>query len=628
MKRKKAILAIMLAGVITGMTATTIAVPMTAYAATTTESTSDSTTDTTSSTTAVASNATDSTNSVSTPPEKPDGDTSGPSDNGGTPPEMPSGEAPSGEAPDGAPGNGGESSAPGNGGGQSSAPTSYTAATEYSEDTTTTDEAYDSTGTDENAVLISGGNVVLNNPTVTRNSSDSTGGDNASFYGVGASILNTGGTAYVNGGTITSDAKGGAGIFSYGDSATTYAKGVTINTTEDTSGGVHVAGGGTLYGWGLDVTTNGESSAAIRSDRGGGTMVIDGGTYTTNGTGSPSIYSTADITVNNATLIANNSEGICIEGENTIRLFDSDLTSNMPDNEQNDTTWSVILYQSMSGDSEEGTSEFDMVGGSLTSSNGGIFYTTNTASKFYIEDVEITSTQDGGADYFLRVTGNENQRGWGNSGSNGADCTFTASNQEMDGDIIYDSISNLDLYMENGSVLAGGIIDDESSAGGTTGDGEANVYISDDSKWVVTKDSALTNLYNEGTIVDSDGNTVSIVGADGTTYVEGTSSYTITVSGTYSATADFSGASTAPSWSDYEVDCPTELTADSLGTKTTTATAASVSATDAEADSSAVAATEAYAKKSVNAVKIAVIAVICAIAAALFGVLAHVKRKK
>lgn len=465
MKRKKAILAIMLAGVITGMGTTAIAMPMTAYAATSTTTESTSTTDTsstsdTATSTTIASNSTSSTNSTSTPPAKPDGDNgSAPSGNGGTPPEKPSGDSsnssdssdsstppamPSGEAPSGdsssAPSGEAPDGAPGNGGGQSQAPTSYTAATEFSSDTTTTDETYDSTGTDENAVLISGGKVVLNNPTVTRTSSDSTGGDNASFYGVGASILNDGGEAYVNGGTITSDAKGGAGIFSYGDSATTYAKGVTINTTEDTSGGVHVAGGGTLYGWGLDVTTNGESSAAIRSDRGGGTMVIDGGTYTTNGTGSPAVYSTADITVNNATLTANNSEGICIEGQNTIRLFDSDLTSNMPDNDQNDTTWSVILYQSMSGDSEEGTSEFDMVGGSLTSSNGGIFYTTNTASNFYVENVDITSTQDGGADYFLRVSGNTNARGWGSTGSNGADCTFTASDQEMDGDIIYDSI--------------------------------------------------------------------------------------------------------------------------------------------------------------------------------------------
>lgn len=120
-------------------------------------------------------------------------------------------------------------------------------------------------------------------------------------------------------------------------------------------------------------------------------MVIDGGTYTSNGTGSPALYCTADISVNNSTLTATNSEGICLEGLNTTRLFNTDLTSDMPDQEQNNgLTWSVIVYQSMSGYSEVGEGTFEMVGGSLNSKNGGLFYTTNTESKFYLNDVDIT----------------------------------------------------------------------------------------------------------------------------------------------------------------------------------------------------------------------------------------------
>ena len=66
----------------------------------------------------------------------------------------------------------------------------------------------------------------------------------------------------------------------------------------------------------------------------GGTMVVDGGTYTSNGIGSPAIYSTADIAVHDADLTANNSEATCIEGLNAIRLFDCDLTGNMPDDNE------------------------------------------------------------------------------------------------------------------------------------------------------------------------------------------------------------------------------------------------------------------------------------------------------
>ena len=170
-----------------------------------------------------------------------------------------------------------------------------------------------------------------------------------SFYGVGAAVLATDGNAYVKGGTVTTDTAGGAGLFAY-NNGTVYAADTKITTKQDTSGGIHAAGGGTFYAWDLDVETNGESSAAIRSDRGGGKMVVDGGTYTSNGTGSPAIYSTADIAVNEATLAANGSEAICIEGLNSIHLYDSDLTGNMSDDSRNDCTWNVILYQSMSGD--------------------------------------------------------------------------------------------------------------------------------------------------------------------------------------------------------------------------------------------------------------------------------------
>lgn len=131
--------------------------------------------------------------------------------------------------------------------------------------------------------------VTISDSTIKRTSSDSTGGDNSSFYGVGAAVLTTEGTTTVKDLTITTDAKGGAGVFSYGNGVS-YVENTKITTKQDTSGGLHVAGGGKLYAWDVTATTNGESSAAIRSDRGGGTMVVDGGTYTSNGTGSPAIH--------------------------------------------------------------------------------------------------------------------------------------------------------------------------------------------------------------------------------------------------------------------------------------------------------------------------------------------------
>ena len=300
-------------------------------------------------------------------------------------------------------------------GGQDSGVDSYAAANEYSSDETVSDTSLESTETNENAALVSNGaEVTFNNDAISRTSSDSQGGDNSSFYGVGAAVLATDGTAYVKDSTITTDSKGGAGLFAYGD-GTVYAADTDISTQQDTSGGIHAAGGGKLYAWDLSVETNGESSAAIRSDRGGGTMVVDDGTYTSNGVGSPAVYCTADIAVNNAELTANGSEAVCIEGLNSLRLYNSNLTGNMSDDDQNDTTWTVILYQSMSGDSEVGNSTFQMDGGTITSKNGGLFYTTNTECTIALKDVDITYNDD--SEFFLQCTGNNNQRGWGQSGS-------------------------------------------------------------------------------------------------------------------------------------------------------------------------------------------------------------------
>lgn len=542
-----------------------------------------------------------------TPPDMPNGDMSGMPMDGNTPPDMPSGDIPTmpeggmGGMPEGGMGgmpegdmgsmpdmpsggmsteatiadisigdtvtittddngyaativlaasNGGQN--PDNMGGATVDADSYSAAVKIETETETHDAVYTSSGKDENAVLVYGGvTAKLHGAEITRTSADSTGGDNSSFYGIGACALVINGELYIFDGTVNTDASGGTGVFAYGD-GTAYVSNTVINTKQDTSGGIHVAGGGKLYAWDLTVETNGESSAAIRSDRGSGTMVVNGGTYTSNGVGSPAIYSAADITVNNAVLTATGSEAICIEGLNSIRLFDCSLSGNMKDLSQNDCTWNIILYQSMSGDSQIGNSTFEMVGGKLAAQNGGMFYTTNTESTFILSGVDITYADEN--DFFLKCTGNSNQRGWGTAGKNGADCSFTAIDQAMCGDIIWDSISKLDFYALNGSVLTGAVLQDETNAG-NGGDGYCSMYIDSDSVWVVTGNSKVSSLHCAGTIKDGDGNAVSVVDADGNVFVSGTSEYTVTVD-SYSPTADTSAASSADSWSRFEVEKP------------------------------------------------------------------------
>jgi hypothetical protein len=156
------------------------------------------------------------------------------------------------------------------------------------------------------------------------------------------------------------------------------------------------------------VDTQGESSAAIRSDRGGGTETVTGGTYTTHGKHSPAVYSTADVAVTDATLYAENTEGVVIEGKNSVTLDDCTVTGNAKGNAtRTGVVNNVMIYQSMSGDASEGTGSFTMKGGSFDAEHGTLFYVTNTDASIDLTDVDIDNA-DG---QLLIVAGNDGQ--WG-----------------------------------------------------------------------------------------------------------------------------------------------------------------------------------------------------------------------
>ena len=268
----------------------------------------------------------------------------------------------------------------------------------------------------------------------------------------------------------------------------------------------------------LTVDTSGNSAAAIRSDRGGGTVNVNKGTYTSNGYNSPAVYSTADISVSNAKLTANNSEALVIEGKNSIKLEDCDVYGNMSDTKgssSEENVHNVMIYQSMSGDAAVGTSEFDMTGGTLTGNNGDMIYVTNTHSIINMSGVDIVNNDSDG--YFMRVSGNSASHGWGSAGSNGAQVEFTADEQEIEGDIIVDSISTLDFSLTNGSVLTGTINVVDNEQNGKAVDDNADVVIDEDSVWNLTGDCVITSLENNGTI-NFNGYTITL--ADGTVISE------------------------------------------------------------------------------------------------------------
>ena len=492
-----------------------------------------------------------------TPPEKPDGNSgNAPDGNGGTPPEKPDGN--SGNAPDGMGGSSFESDgttltfkltdstqitleflqgssegtaddiavgsvlavtldddgnalsvlvknmSAGGGFGASGEVTNGTAANLISENVSESDTEYTSVGDDENALRVDGVEAVLSNITVNKNGGDSSNTENGDFYGQNAGLLALNGAMVtITDSTFNTGAVNGNAVFSYGEGTVVNISDSRIRTTERNSGGIQTTGGATMNATDLDVETQGSSSAAIRSDRGGGTVTVSGGSYVTNGTGSPAIYCTADITASNAVLTANASEGVVVEGKNSVTLNDCTVTGSMSgtyNGDSDENIHTIMIYQSMSGDAAVGEAYFSATGGSITGLAGDMFYVTNTDCTIKLSNVEFTQAND----TFLRIEGNSSSRGWGTQDANGGDVILTADRQTIEGNILVDSISSLDMTLTscefNGAVNPDG-------EGGTV-----KVTMDADSTWTLTADSYITELNGDVSRIVTNGHTLYVNG--------------------------------------------------------------------------------------------------------------------
>ena len=362
----------------------------------------------------------------------------------------------------------------------------------------------------EHAIEVSGEEKEYSNAGVTK--TGEADGDEADFYGENSAVFATEkGTLTIKDSLIETDGTHANAVFSYGEGTTVNISGSVIETQGNCSGGLMTTGGGTMNAENLTINTSGNSSAAIRSDRGGGTVTVTKGYYRTTGTGSPVVYSTADITVNDAYMESTASQGVVVEGKNSVSLNNVDLVAdnNTKNSDKSDFYQAVMIYQSMSGDAAEGTSSFSANGSSITNRNGDVFFVNNTATKISLTDTAITNEDADGV--FLRAAA----AGWGSEGSNGGKVELTASKQTINGDIIVDDVSALNLYLKDSSSFSGAVNPDGQN-------GDVYVEIEDGSTWKLTSDSYVSGLtVGKGSAIDLNGHKLFV---DGSEYTAGSAS--------------------------------------------------------------------------------------------------------
>lgn len=354
--------------------------------------------------------------------------------------------------------------------------------------------SYLAEGDDESALEASGDvEVSVSDAVLQKFSGKASSADAASFRGLNAAVrVYEDATVHLKDCEILATAQNATGVFAY-ENGTVYLDACTVTVTGGGAGGIQVAGGGTLIGNNLIVSS--ASKAAIRSDRGGGTLILDGGTYTSTGAnGCPAIYSTADITVRNADCISENSRAVIIEGKNSVTLENCTLTGNDQSTKEGSVKANVLLYQSASGDASVGTSTFTMSGGHMTCQSGAMFYCTNTATEVYLTDTDLTLSEDG---TLLIVSAGR----WGKDSHNGGHCELHAVNQDLKGDIYVDEISSLSLSLA-----------DSRYTGAVHSEGTVSVKMDVGSVWTLTGDSAISSLCGDTSGLDLNGYTLTVGG--------------------------------------------------------------------------------------------------------------------
>jgi hypothetical protein len=420
---------------------------------------------------------------------------------------------------------------------------------------------YYSDDADVNAILIkNGGSLKLAESILNKTGDTASTGDDADFYGINSAILvNTNGTLDISNVDITTNSKGSNGIFvtnaeasgsSNGESAqseggqppeatenggdgsqppeapgnaggqegqppegqgggepgqttvegTTEAniKNVKITTHSDKSRGLDATYNGIINAENVIINTDGQSCAALATDRGEGHVhvknsEINTGVSKDSGRGSPLIYSTGNITCENTKGTAYVSQIACIEGKNSIELTDCDMTGYAQGNRQDEGTYvdlgGIFIYQSMSGDADVGTSTFTAKNSKLKISEDSsvageapMFHVTNTACVINLDNTEC-SYKSG---VFLESS---SQNQWGSEGSNGGVCELNTDNEKIDGNVIVDSISSLTWNMKNTEFN-----------GAINSTGNATVNVGEDSTWTLSGDSSVSSLAVTGNI--------------------------------------------------------------------------------------------------------------------------------
>lgn len=356
-----------------------------------------------------------------------------------------------------------------------------------------------------------GGTVTLDQNTLVKSGdSINTDGTNSIVYTTGSSFTK------IDQSDLQSTSKGSSGIVA-NEKAMVYANDSAIMTSNDFSNGLEAVSSGQIIANQMDITTQGNQSAAVNVKQNDGSISLTNSILSTDGNDAPLLHANGTIEADNVSGNASHSKIAEVEGGQHLSIYNSQLSSTNNHLLQNELIKNGIRIQCVQDSSTKEKARIDVCNSILSTmiDEGSMFYVDGQDTNIVLNKSLLSFDCDH-VDLLHVSNGN---------------VKLTGSEETMVGNITVESHAKVDMYLLDGSSYTGSTSCEEQ--------GTLNMNISSDSSWIVSSDCKVNclNIESGGEIIDAGGNLVTIT-QQGKPIISGTSPYTVTVEGKVGSSFD------------------------------------------------------------------------------------------
>lgn len=356
-----------------------------------------------------------------------------------------------------------------------------------------------------------GGTVTLDQNTLVKSGdSINTDGTNSIVYTTGSSFTK------IAQSDLQSTSKGSSGIAA-SEKAMVYANDSSILTSNDSANGLEAVSSGQIIANKMDITTQGNQSAAVNVKQNDGSISLTNSILSTDGNDAPLLHANGTIEADNVSGNASHSKIAEVEGGQHLSIYNSQLSSTNNHLLQNELIKNGIRIKGIQDSSTKEKARIDICNSILSTmiDDGSMFYVDGQDTNIVLNKSLLSFDCDHVG--LLHV-------------SNG-NVKLTGSEETMVGNITVESHAKVDMYLLDGSSYTGSTSCEEQ--------GTLNMNISSDSSWIVSSDCKVNclNIESGGEIIDADGNLVTIT-QQGKPIISGISPYTVTVEGKVGSSFD------------------------------------------------------------------------------------------